>query len=129
MIGTGIDIVHIPSFAQLTADTASAFVNDHFTTAELEYCERAVGDRTSHFAARYAAKEAAIKALEEAHLFRPKLVAQVSYREIEVCKDPGGRPYLMFHGIIAKIVESLQAKAYLSMSHDSDYAIASVILS
>jgi len=127
--GLGIDIVCVSEFAKLAPDPDSAFLKDHFTPSETAYSERALGTNVQHLAARYAAKEAAIKALESAHLFRPKPLPRADYREIEVLNDPWGRPYLTFHGEVGTLVQKLKIVAYVSLSHDGDYAIAQVVLS
>jgi|APSaa5957512535_1039671.scaffolds.fasta_scaffold496458_1 holo-[acyl-carrier protein] synthase len=129
MNGIGIDIVCISEFANLVNDSASVFVPNHFTDAEVQYSKSAVSQRPEiHLAARYAAKEALIKALESMHLFRPPLITKLQYTEIELAKDPHGRPYFIFHGEIEMIVKDLNIQAMVSLSHDGDYAIAQVLL-
>lgn len=127
--GNGIDIVFVPEFEKLAGDPSCAFVRDHFTDAEIGYSERAPGTNASHLAARYAAKEAAIKAFEGAHLFRSPPFAKADYREIEILNDPWGRPYFVFHGAVAKLATKLEIAAHLSISHDGDYAVAQAVLS
>lgn len=123
----GIDLVCVSQFARL-ADPASSFVAATFTPAELKYAKMATGETVTYLAARYAAKEALIKALDGAYLFRPPLLKSIDYREIEVAHDPHGRPYFLFYGAIKNVIESLGATAQLSVSHDGDYATAFVII-
>ena len=121
----GIDLVCVSAFEKLLSES---FLRDHFSAAEVAYCESAAGAMAPRLAARYAAKEAFIKAIEGAHLFRPRLVARVVYHEIEVAHDPHGRPYLLLQGAMLKLVEELKITTCLSLSHDGDYAVAQVVL-
>lgn len=121
----GIDLVCVSTFEKLLSES---FVRDHFTKSEKSYCDRAPGAVAARLAARYAAKEAFIKAIEGQHLFRPRLLATVAYHEIEVTHDPQGRPYFLFHGAMKKIVADLKLTVNVSLSHDGDYAIAQVVM-
>ena len=127
MTGLGTDIVSLKDFDKIL-NASPAFLKDHFTKEEMTYAGRGHGGASTHLAVRYAAKEAAIKALESLHLFRSKLIPMVNYLEIEIARDPQGRPYLIFHGEIKKIVQDLKIASVVSLSHDGDYAIAQVIL-
>lgn len=127
MVGLGIDIVSLKDFDKII-NASPAFLKDHFTKEEIAYAETGHGGALTHLAVRYAAKEATIKALESLHLFRPRLVVSLNYRDMEIAKDPQGRPYLIFHGEIKKIVQDLDLTSVVSLSHDGDYAIAQVIL-
>ncbi|MDO8644837.1 MAG: holo-ACP synthase [bacterium] len=124
--GTGIDLVTVETFEELCRN--ALFVEKHFTPAERLYAEKAAGPASLRLAARYAAKESFIKALGEMHLFRPRRLKSVDYKEIEVAHDPEGRPYLLFHGAFRKIVEELKITSHLSLSHDGGYAVAQVLL-
>lgn len=126
--GLGTDIVCISVFEKICGDSDSAFLKNHFTAGEINYAEKAHGSNSTHLAARYAAKEAVIKALESMHLFRPALLKNVNYREIEVANDPNGRPYLIFYGALKDVVQELKVQTLLSMSHDGDYAVAQALL-
>lgn len=127
MFGIGSDIISLNEFEQ-SVKNSPAFIANHFTPDEIHYCERGHSGSASHFAVRYAAKEAVIKALESLHLFRPRLVPKINYLEIEVAKDPEGRPYFLFSGQIKKIIEDLNVQASLSLSHDGGFALAQVVL-
>ncbi|MCC6811226.1 MAG: holo-ACP synthase [Deltaproteobacteria bacterium] len=128
--GTGIDLVAIGAFAAQLADRASRFAAATFTDAERAYCESAASKQPAqHLAARYAAKEAAVKALDEAcgraQLDHPAL----PLTDIEVIRDARGRPALMLHGAARALAERLHVdRAFLSLSHDGDYATAMVTL-
>jgi holo-[acyl-carrier protein] synthase len=93
-----------------------------FTEGEIRYCD-AKANRTERYAARFAAKEAAMKALGTGWNHG------VRWRDIEVVRQPGSRPTIVFHGKAAEVAARLGAKnAALSLSHTADTAIAQVIL-
>ena len=128
ILGTGIDLVDINHFANLIPSRDSAFVKNHFCISEQEYCESGLAGRSSHYAVRYAAKEALIKALEQAYLFRQAPMSRINYLEIEVARDNDGRPYLILHNELRHSLDTLKAKTFLSLSHDGSYAVAQVVL-
>ena len=100
----------------------SRFLNRVYTVAEQAYCLRKKMAAES-FAARFAAKEAAAKALGTGISFG------VNWLEIEVVREPGGRPSVTFHGRAAQIASRLGvARAALSLTHTSALAMASVVL-
>ncbi|WP_034651534.1 holo-ACP synthase [Corynebacterium vitaeruminis] len=122
----GIDIVHIPTFAEQLALSGSRFA-DVFSPREL----RVAGTKPNHeehLAGRWAAKEAFIKAWSQAYYGRPPLVEpdRVDWAEIEVVPDRWGRTLIMPRGVIleASGIEEVQ----VSVSHDGDYATAVCIL-
>jgi holo-[acyl-carrier protein] synthase len=115
----GVDLVHVPGFAQQLEDTASGFVAHTFTARE----QRA---REPHrLAARFAAKEAFLKAWSGSRPHQPPLLGTVDLREIEVVDDGYGRPKLTLHGAVAQAVGPCTTS--LSLSHDGDSAIAVVL--
>ena len=101
---------------------ASAFSTASTPRAEQAYCLRKRNSAES-FAARFAAKEAGAKALGTG------ISHGVSWLEIEVVREPSGRPTLRFHGRAAEIAARLGvARAALSITHTADLAMASVVL-
>lgn len=130
LVGIGIDVVEVNELAEQLADGASRFVAATFTPAEVAYSETAVsGKPARHLAARYAAKEAAIKAFDLACARRGVSNARVQMSDIEVARDEAGRPWLLLHGSASDLAEELGAdRAWLSLSHDGDYATAVVAL-
>lgn len=117
----GVDLVHVPGFAQQLEDTASGFVEHTFTARERKA-------RAPHrLAARFAAKEAFLKAWSGARLHQPPLLGSVDLREIEVVDDGYGRPRLVLHGHVAQAVGTCTTS--VSLSHDGDAAIAVVLFS
>lgn len=126
-MGVGVDMVHIPSFEQQLRDGASSFIEKAFTPGERAYCQNFPAHRQAeHFAVRFAAKEALIKAWSGIYFNRPPQIKSVNLKEIEVIRDPWGRPRLKLHGQMGKLLRHFQSS--LSLSHDGPSAIAYVHL-
>lgn len=127
----GTDIVHIPTLREQLADRASAFSSATFTAAELSYAQgSSSGQPDRHLAARFAAKEATLKALDHAAAVRRIEPPPIGLASIEVLRDERGRPSLALHEDAARFAERLGVeRAQLSLSHDGDYALAFVSLS
>ena len=120
--GTGIDIVEISRFDRFLERQNQPLLLRLFTAGERDYCS---GRKNSaqHYALRFAAKEAFLKALGTG------LRGGLSWQDIEVVHDGNGRPELRFAGFAEKIVAGKGlARSFLSLSHDGNYAVASVIL-
>ncbi len=120
-MGTGIDLVEIGRIERSIRRYGARFLDRVFTPAEQDYCMRKKSSAES-LAARFAAKEAAAKALGTG------ISRGVTWREIEVTREPGGRPGIAFHGRAARIAASLGvARASLSLSHTAELAAAMVV--
>jgi holo-[acyl-carrier protein] synthase len=120
--GIGIDLVPIPRMRQIMARWQERFLTRVFTPDEIAYC-RARKDPVPHFAARFAAKEAGLKALGTG------LRLGVSWRELEVRRERGGPPMLILRGRSREIARARGAdRMLLALSHDGDYAIAQAML-
>ena len=120
--GLGVDLVQIPRMRDVIARWDERFLRRVFTDAEIAYC-RARRDPVPHFAARFAAKEAAMKALGTGHS------RGVFWRGIEVIRRPGGPPQLRFHGGAAARLAAMGATgSLLTLSHSQDLALAHVLL-
>lgn len=130
MFGVGIDIVSIKEFDRLVQDEVTSFTSRHFTSREIEYSKAESHSRPAeHLAVRYAAKEAALKALEQARGTRHPPLSNINYLDMEVSLDDGGRPTLNFTGEVAKLLKEIGVKkTFLSLSHDGDYAVAVLVL-
>lgn len=100
------------------------FVERVFTSAERAYCDaRGTAVAAQHYAARFAAKEAALKAL------RTGWSDGISWHDVEVKRNDAGVPILQFHGRARQLYEQSGATcAHLSISHTAQHAIAQVIL-
>lgn len=130
ILGLGIDVVDVARFEEMLADPLSRVVPSTFTEGEVRYSEeRGLGGPAQHLAARFAAKEAALKALDGASALAGVAPPRVSLREIEVARDPSGRPTLRLHGAAARLADEVGAdRALVSLSHDGGYATAMVVL-
>ncbi|MBI2827829.1 MAG: holo-ACP synthase [Acidobacteria bacterium] len=121
VIGSGLDATEIARIAGAIERYGDRFVHRVFTEEEIAYCRRR-RDAASSFAARFAAKEAAMKALGTGHS------RGVFWRGIEVFRR-GGPPQLRFHGGAARRCMSMGADAsLLTLTHSRDLAIAHVLL-
>ena len=120
--GIGIDICKVDRIAESLARFGERMEKRLFTADELAYC-RGFKDPMPHLAARFAAKEAASKALGTG------IAAGVGWTQIEVVQ-PGGRvPRLVFTGVAAERLASMGATAsHLTLSHDGGLAAACVVL-
>ncbi len=122
IVGSGIDLVEVERIQHSIDRYGARFLNRVFTPAEQAYCLR---KRTAaeSFAARFAAKEAAAKALGTG------ISRGVHWLEIEVVREPGGRPGLALHGNASRIAARLTvSRAVLSLTHTATLAAASVVL-
>lgn len=122
IVGTGIDIAEVPRIAESIERFGDRFIQRVFTNGEIQYCD-SKANRTERYAARFAAKEAAMKALGTGWNHG------VRWRDVEVYREPGRRPTIRFHGKAAEFATKMNAKnVSLSISHTKEQAIASVIL-
>jgi holo-[acyl-carrier protein] synthase len=122
IVGTGIDIAEVPRIKQSIERFGDRFLQRIYTAGEIRYCD-SKANRVERYAARFAAKEAAMKALGTGWSHG------VRWRDCEVVRLPGGRPAIAFHGKAGEIAARLGVKnAALSLSHTSEQAIAQVIL-
>jgi holo-[acyl-carrier protein] synthase len=122
IFGTGIDIVDISRFERFVRENNEPLFNRVFSQGERAYCS-AKRRSAQHYALRFAAKESFLKALGTG------LRDGLSWRDMEVVNDPQGKPELMLHGRAEELFrQNRLSRIFLSLSHDGNYAIASVIL-
>ena len=122
LIGTGIDVVEIERIAHSIERYGARFLERIFTATEIDYCHRKKNCAES-FAARFAAKEAAAKALGTG------IQHGLTWTELEVRRAPGQRPAMHFSGRALEIAEKLGVKRVsLSLTHGKSVAIATVML-
>ena len=122
IVGTGIDLCEVARMRQAMERHGQRFKDRVFTEREIAYAERKANPY-ERYAARFAAKEAGMKALGTG--WRGGL----GWRDLEVINLPSGRPTLAFHGKAAEIAERLGVRNIsLSITHTSDQAMALVIL-
>jgi holo-[acyl-carrier protein] synthase len=122
IVGSGIDMVEIGRIQQSVDRYGQRFLDRVYTAAEQAYCLRKRKAAES-LAARFAAKEAGAKALGTG------ISHGVGWLEIEVVREPSGRPTIAYHGRAAQIAACLGVRrAALSITHTGELAMASVVL-
>lgn len=122
IVGTGVDLAEVGRIREAIERYGSRFVERVFTPAEIVYAEQKA-NRFERYAARFAAKEAGMKALGTGWR------RGVRWQDFEVANLPSGKPTLCLHGIAAAVAEKLGVKAVsLSMTHTNATAMAIVIL-
>jgi holo-[acyl-carrier protein] synthase len=122
VVGIGTDLIEIARIAQSVARFGDRFLSRVFTPGEITYCRRKKNAAES-FAARFAAKEAGAKALGTG------ISQGISWLELEVVRQPGGRPTLHLTGRAAQRARQLGvATVSLSLTHSKDIALAVVVM-
>ena len=122
IVGTGIDIAEVERIEQTIARFGGRFKERVFTADEIRYCE-SKANKAERYAARFAAKEAGMKAIGTGWSHG------VRWQDIEVRRLPGGRPTVVFHGKAGEIFAKLGGvRAHLSITHTKDSAMAYVII-
>jgi holo-[acyl-carrier protein] synthase len=122
ILGIGMDLVKVSRIEKALGRWGERFQNKVFTPGEIRYC---LGKKkpSSSFAARFAAKEAFVKALGIG------IRRGVHWRDVEVQRGPLGRPVLRLNGKAAEICRKERIEGhFLSLTHDGDYSGAVVIL-
>lgn len=123
--GIGIDIARNYRIKSAVMKWQSRFLDRVYTKKEIDYC-MGKGEPHNCLAARFAAKEAAIKALG---FFYNKSKIPFSFKDIEILADNMGRPFLEFNGKLGESVKTLPIKTtHVSLSHEQEYSVAVVIL-
>jgi holo-[acyl-carrier protein] synthase len=122
IVGTGIDIAEVPRIREVIERHGERFLKRVFTEGEIQYCE-SKANRVERYAARFAAKEAGMKAIGTGWNHG------VRWRDLEVARKPGARPTLLLHGKAAEFAAKLGAtNIALSLTHTAEQAFAQVIL-
>jgi holo-[acyl-carrier protein] synthase len=122
IVGLGVDMEEISRLREVIERHGKIFLERIFTPSEIAYCERH-RDPVERYAARFAAKEATMKALGTGWS------KGVRWRDIEVTRMPGGRPTIVLHGVAGKHAERMGAHHIsLSITHSGNFALAEVIL-
>ena len=121
-VSQGIDITSVRRMQEAIERRGSAFIKRIFTPEEQAYCETK-RMKYEHYAARFAAKEAAMKAFEIRRENRYR------FREIEVRRAPTGKPFIHLSEISRKrfgVPKKCQIE--LSMAHEREFAVATVLM-
>ncbi len=122
ILGTGIDIMEVPRMEASIQRFGQHFLKRVFTEAEIAYCDSKL-NRFERYAARFAAKEAALKAIGTGWR------GGISWRDVEVQRAKGGKPLLVYSGKAGEVAARLGVRrTWLSMSHTEAYAVAQVIV-
>jgi holo-[acyl-carrier protein] synthase len=122
IIGLGVDMEEISRLGEVIKRHGKIFLERIFTPAEIAYSERH-RDPVERYAARFAAKEATMKALGTGW------GKGVRWRDIEVTRMPGGRPAIVLHGVAREHAERMGVRHIsLSITHTGNFALAEVIL-
>lgn len=122
IVGTGIDIAEVQRIRKAIERHGERFLQRVFTDGEIQYCE-SKANRAERYAARFAAKEAGMKAIGTGWNYG------VRWRDFEVLRRPGERPILLLHGKAAEFAAKLgTTNVTLSLTHTAGQAMAQVIL-
>jgi holo-[acyl-carrier protein] synthase len=125
ILGTGVDVAEVARVrAALNDPTTGARFRDRvFTAEEQRYCERRGVGRYQSYAARFAAKEATMKALGHGW------GRHVGWLDVEVAREPDGRPHVRLHGKAAATAATAGVtRIHLALTHTADVAVAQVVL-
>lgn len=122
IIGIGTDIVSIQRIEKAVERFGERFINKVFTDEEAIVC-KGKKDQASHLAARFAAKEAVLKALGTG------ISNGIGFRDVEVARAQGKRPEIILHGRGKEMAETLGVKdIHISISHDGGIAAAFAVV-
>ncbi len=123
IVGIGVDIIDISRLERSVELYGNRFISRVFTEREIDYCEQ-LARKGERYAARFAAKEAARKAIGAA-----TPVKALAWHDVEIISSTEGAPQLQFHGRAAELIKELGVtRVHISLSHATDQAIAFVVL-
>ena len=119
-IACGTDIIEIERIKESVENVGPKFLERVFTEKEIKYCESRKMQKYQHYAGRFAAKEAAFKAISE--ILDDKY--SVCWKDFEIINNEQGRPTIILHNINYEKIENMD----ISISHCKEYAIANVTI-
>jgi holo-[acyl-carrier protein] synthase len=123
IVGTGVDLAEVPRIRAAIERFGERFINRIYTPREIAYVERRGASRFQRYAARFAAKEAGMKAVGTGWRHG------IGWQDFEVANLPSGKPTLLFHGVAASFAEKLGVRTVsLSLTHTDETGMAIVIL-
>jgi holo-[acyl-carrier protein] synthase len=123
VVGIGVDMIEVTRLESAIARHGARFINRIYSARETAYCERA-GHKAERYATRFAAKEAARKAIGAA-----TPVTALDWHDVEIISSTEGAPQLEFHGRAAELVRQLGiTRTHVSLSHTAGNAVAFVVL-
>ena len=121
----GTDIVSVERIKNSINEFGDTFLKRIYTDEEISYCESRRMSKFQSYAARFAAKEAAYKALS------PENAEGVCWHDAEVSKNVNGKPVIVFHGRLKEVVVERGIgldEIDISLSHDDSFAIATIVI-
>ena len=122
IVSIGVDIIEVYRIRE-TLERTPRFTERVFTPAEKAYCDSKGAAAAQSYAARFAAKEAFLKAL------RTGWRGKITWHDMEVVNDDQGAPSLKISGEVERLLREMNVTNFhLSMSHTTDHATATVIL-
>jgi holo-[acyl-carrier protein] synthase len=122
IVGTGVDLAEVPRIRASIERFGARFIERIYTPAEIAYVERKA-NRWERYAARFAAKEAGMKAIGTGWK------RGVRWQDFEVANLPSGKPTLRLHGVAARVADKLGVRnVSLSLTHTAELGMAHVIL-
>ena len=122
ILGTGVDLAEVPRIRAAIERHGGRFIERIYTPPEIAYVE-CKANRFERYAARFAAKEAGMKAIGTGWK------RGVSWRDFEVVNLPSGKPTLRLHGVASEIAQQLGVRQiWLSLTHTAELGMAHVIL-
>jgi holo-[acyl-carrier protein] synthase len=122
IVGLGTDMIEIGRIERSLEQFGERFLDRIFTPSEIAYCQRKKKHAAESFAARFAAKEAGAKALGTG------ISRGVTWKEIEVRREPSGKPTLHLTGRARELADQIGiARLSLSLTHSRDLALAVVV--
>ncbi len=122
IVGTGVDIVAVNRVRAVLERQKARFIERVFTPGEQKYCD-AHRDPAPHYAVRFAAKEAVLKALGTGWS------GGIRWVDVEICREEGKAPVVLIHGEAARIAARMQVQTiHVSLSHSDENAVATVVL-
>jgi holo-[acyl-carrier protein] synthase len=122
IVGTGVDLAEVPRIRASIERFGARFIGRIYTPAEIAYVERKA-NRYERYAARFAAKEAGMKAIGTGWRHG------VRWQDFEVANLPSGKPTLRLHGVAGRVADKLGVRnVSLSLTHTAELGMAHVIL-
>lgn len=120
--GIGVDLVQISRIARALSKFGDSFLDRVFTEGERAFSGEK-GSLAAHFAVRFAAKEAFLKALGSGKS------KGIRWKEVEIVADTSGRPRIELRGEAKRVYDSKGLKSvFLSLAHEKDYGVAVVVV-
>ncbi len=116
IVGTGVDLVEVPRFRKTVKRWGDRFLSRIFTRSERAYCAEGKKLASQRLAARFAGKEAVVKALGA-----PKGLG-LEWHDLEIVRGPHGQPKVVFHRTMRRWSK---LEVHVSLTHTAQYAVAS----